>query len=288
VELYQLRTFLTVAREGNLTRAADKLFLSIPAVSAQIKSLEDELGLRLFDRTARGMSVTRVGQLLVTEAEATVTAAGRVLKAASDARDELTGEVCIGTLSDSVPIRLGEVLVALSCRHPKVRLTVRRDVSGRILQRVRSGELDGGFALTEEISGSLAIDRLAQIDLVLALPTRYAQRAEGLSLEDLAELPWIVSVPECALHAAVLDLFRPLGRQPRVAAVADSDGSLRSLIVSGAGVGVLRRSEVESEEIVAWPHWSGSTWLCWVSQSGERGAAVSTVRDIVLQTWKSS
>lgn len=58
MEIYQLRTFVTIAKEGSITRASELLFLSQPAVSAHIKAMEDELGLVLFERTPRGMSLT--------------------------------------------------------------------------------------------------------------------------------------------------------------------------------------------------------------------------------------
>ena len=69
MEIYQLKTFVAVAAEGNLTRAADRVFTSPPAVSAQLKALEDELGVRLFDRNSRGMSLTSAGEQLLHEAQ---------------------------------------------------------------------------------------------------------------------------------------------------------------------------------------------------------------------------
>ncbi|HWF62794.1 MAG TPA: LysR family transcriptional regulator [Nitrospira sp.] len=73
MEIYQLRTFVTVARERSITRASELLFLSQPAVSAHIKTLEDELGLVLFDRTPRGMSLTGHGTKLLEKAEQMLT-----------------------------------------------------------------------------------------------------------------------------------------------------------------------------------------------------------------------
>src|SRR5215510_1968752 len=76
MELYQLRSFAAVAELGHLTRAADKLHISQPALSAQIKALEDELGVALFDRTSSGMTLTAGGQRLLTEAGKVLAAAG--------------------------------------------------------------------------------------------------------------------------------------------------------------------------------------------------------------------
>ena len=82
MELYQLRTFAAVAQAGHLTRAAEKLFISQPAVSAHIKALEEELGVVLFTRGARGMSLTGQGQALLAHAEAVLAQAGELERAA--------------------------------------------------------------------------------------------------------------------------------------------------------------------------------------------------------------
>ena len=82
MELYQLTTFVAIAREGSLTRAAERVFTSAPAVSAQLKALEDELGVKLFERTSRGMALTEAGQRLLEEAERTLASALRMRSAA--------------------------------------------------------------------------------------------------------------------------------------------------------------------------------------------------------------
>ena len=82
MELYQLRTFVAVAEEGHLTRAAEKLFISQPAVSAHVKALEEELGVALFLRSARGMQLTREGAALKAQAEAALKSVGELLSQA--------------------------------------------------------------------------------------------------------------------------------------------------------------------------------------------------------------
>lgn len=164
-----------------------------------------------------------------------------------------------------------------------------RDASGQVLNRVRGGDLDGGYALIDAAPEDLAADRLAPIGLAVALPMRFAAQAASLSRAEVVGLPWIVSVPACA---ATLDLFRDGGRAPEARHVADSDGVLRSMIVSGLGAGILRCSEAEAGErageMAIWPHWRGSAWLCWVQAAANASPAVAAMREVVGESWREA
>lgn len=292
MELYQLRAFIAVARHGSLTKAAERLYLSVPAVSAQIKALEDELSLQLFERTSKGMFATEVGRKLLDEAEQTLNAAGRMKSVAAEAKGQLSGCLRVGVLSDSVPLRVGDALLTLSLRHPNIGAALHQDVSGKIMERVRTGALDCGFALGDVPPVDLTADRLTEIGLAVALPAHIAARAAALDLEDIAQMPWIVSVPDCALHSAALNLFRATGHAPRAQHVADSDGGLRSMVSSGLGVGILRLSEAEAGaragELAIWPHWRGTTWLHWVQVKSNTDPAISALREVVRESWRDS
>jgi len=112
MELYQLRTFAAVAEEGHLTRAAERLHVSQPAVSGQIKALEQELGLRLFDRSASGMLLTVAGRELLGHAQRVLTAAEELKQSARRLTGEIAGVLRLGTVSNPAAIRLGDLLSA--------------------------------------------------------------------------------------------------------------------------------------------------------------------------------
>lgn len=127
MEIYQLRAFLTVARHGHLTRASEQMHISQSAVSKQIKALEDELGVVLFDRTSTGTSLTRSGQLLLAQAEKTLDSALELINMAKEIRGEIAGTIRLGTIIDPEFLRLGGVLGKLLDLYPKidVKLTAR-------------------------------------------------------------------------------------------------------------------------------------------------------------------
>src|SRR5262245_24673733 len=118
MELYQLRTFIAVAEEGHLTRAAEKLFTSQPAVSTHIRALEDELGVQLFERSSKGMSLTPNGTALMEHARRIVDAARNFKTQAESLKEEVSGELVFGLNNGPEILRLLPLLRLLTDRHP--------------------------------------------------------------------------------------------------------------------------------------------------------------------------
>lgn len=290
MELYQLKTFVAIAREGNLTRAAERVFTSAPAVSAQLKALEDELGVKLFDRTPRGMVLTDAGRRMLDEAERTLDSASRMRTAAEQLRGAAKGMVRFGTVADPVALRLGQVLVTLAERHPQVALQLRQGLSCQTLDAVQKGELDCAYMLSdrEEIPG-LELRRLGAIDIVVALPTALAPVPSAMSLNDVLNLPWIGTPPNCVYRDHLDRLFASAGREQQPGSSADGEAALRSMVSSGLGAGLVRQDlAVVAEqrgELAIWPGWKSHTWLCWVAPVGARSATVDAVRAAVLEAW---
>lgn len=294
MEIYQLKTFVAVATEGNLTRAAERVFTSAPAVSAQLKALEEELGVRLFDRTPRGMSLTVSGRRLLTEAQRTLAAAQALQVTAAQIRGQVRGVVRMGTVSDPVALRLGEVFVRLAEEHPQVALQLRQGISMQAVQAVRRGELDCAWVLSEhEQLEGLDLLRLQPCQVVAALPQRLADSGMPDSLTALVGLPWVATPPECGLRVQLERLFTAAGASVPGGVMADTEGALRSMVVSGLGVGLMRRDQAlvaEREgQVRIFPGWEGQTWLCWVSTPEALAIpAVAAVRDTVAALWAAA
>src|ERR1700730_1893012 len=110
MELYQLRTFLIVAEEGSITRAAKRLFTTPPSISAHIKMLEDEWSVILFRRTAKGMEITEKGEILRTKAEATLLAAQDLSNHATELLECLMGSLRIGLTASATFLRIPRIV----------------------------------------------------------------------------------------------------------------------------------------------------------------------------------
>src|SRR5258705_12251179 len=291
MELYQLKTFVAVAQERSLTRAAERVFTSPPAVSAQIKALEDELGVKLFDRTSRGMALTEAGNRLLEEAERTLASASRMRSAAAQLRGAAQGVVRFGTVSDPIALRLGDALVTLAERHPHVTLQLHQGLSAETLVALQRGELDCAYVMTdrEEVEG-LEIQRLGAVDLVVALPAAIAEANPDMSRDELMALPWVGTPTGWVLRRHLEALFASAGREYQEGALADTEGAVRSMVASGLGAGIVRMDQaLQAErhgELKVWKGWRGHTWICWASPpQAKSSAAVAAVRSAVHEAW---
>ena len=145
MELYQLRTFVTVAETGNLTQASERLFTSQPAVSAHVKALEEELGLILFERTSRGMRLTDKGLILRQHAQSVLDSSNDLKIKAKSLQNELSSRLRIGLNSDTQYLRLVDWHTKLMTQHPHLKIELSYASSVELLKQVRNGELDASF-----------------------------------------------------------------------------------------------------------------------------------------------
>src|ERR1041385_4436604 len=145
MELRHLRYFVAVAEELNFRRAAERLRLAQPALSSQIKSLEDELELRLLERTTRSVKLTHAGRVLLEEARAVLSAAAQAEQRARGAGHGLVGMLRVGVIAPAANAWLAGILRAFHQRFPGVQLSLFDLTSPEQLHRLHNGELDAGL-----------------------------------------------------------------------------------------------------------------------------------------------
>ena len=291
MELYQLRTFAAVAGEGHLTRAAERLHLSQPAVSGHIKALEQELDVRLFERAATGMVLTEAGRQLLTHSLKVLSAADGVKRAAQQLQTEVSGLLHVGTVADSGDNRLGAVLSAAVKRHPLLRLELHHSMTGAALERVRDGSLDATFYFGEEPPPPFVALPLRTLIYRVALPTAWAERARSASWDDIAQMPWI-RTPALSTHTRLVSqLFAAQGLEPPEPAVlADDEWVITNLVVSGLGVALVRdeiaRTRAGLGELVIWPGARLPTTLWFVCAAARmQEPPLAALLQLVRETW---
>ncbi|NPT32963.1 LysR family transcriptional regulator [Paraburkholderia xenovorans] len=254
MDLTLLRAFVTVAREGNLTRAAVQLHLTQPAVSLQIKHLQETLGVTLFTRTSHGLSLTRDGQALLPHAERALGAASDVQRAAQSLRHEVRGRLRIGTILDPAFLRLGGFLKQLVETWPRIETALRHGMSGWVLDQVRAGELDVGYYIglpseDEPREGpAFHAVTLTQFQYRVLAPAGWKDRVKGArDWRALAALPWIWTPPASAHNRLLSRCFDEAGVKPIKVAEVDQEPSMLDLVKSGVGLTLARDATAIAE-----------------------------------------
>ncbi|MDX1375002.1 MAG: LysR family transcriptional regulator [Burkholderiales bacterium] len=291
MELYQLRSFVAVADTGNLTRAAERLHHSQPALSAQIKALEDTLGVQLFRRAPSGMALTRAGRALLADAVRTLAAAEELRRAARTLSGHVAGRLRIGTVSDPGFIRLGEFLALALERFPQLELELHHEVSGAALEAVQAGRLDASFyfgALEQQDVAGLALTETAYR---VAAPATWKARVETAGWKEIAELPWILT-PPISTHSRMLEtLFAKHGVSPARIVEADNESVIASLVASGLGVSLLHETlglrAQAAGQVCLWSDARLTTTLWFVTlEKHAADPAIAALRAVLQETWR--
>jgi DNA-binding transcriptional LysR family regulator len=291
MEIYQLRTFLTVAQQGHLTRAADLLHISQSAVSKQIKALEDELGVILFVRAPSGTSLTKSGQLLLAQAEKTLASAMELVNMAREMRGEIAGNINLGTIIDPEFLRLGAVLGQLLNLYPKIDVKLTHGISGSILERIRAGSVDAGFFLGALDDQAIHVTQLCTLTYLVVAPVAWEERIRQAEWRDIALMPWIGTPVHSSQHRLVLDMFAEQGFALSTVVEVDQEASLRSLVTMGMGLCLLREdiareAELKRQLVV----WEGASRPCPLSfvclKTKVDDALVNALHKVVLEEWE--
>lgn len=248
MELYHLRTFVTVAEEQHLTRAAERLFTSQPAISAHIKALEEELGLTLFDRTPKGMQLTPAGRQLFDRAQLTLAAAGDFLQSAKGMQGELLGSVRIGLNTDAEFLRLVELQAGLSTHHPQLGIEFLAGRTGDNIPALRVGRLDAAFVSGDCDESLLESHILREEEMAIAVPHALRDQIDSPDIPSLARLPWVYTSPSCAYYQLMQPLFEAHGCTPVKTMLADQEDAMKAMVAAGVGLGIMRRTDVEAAE----------------------------------------
>jgi len=291
MELYQLRTFAAVAEEGHLTRAADRLHVSQPAVSGQIKALEQEFDVRLFERSASGMVLTVAGRELLAHAQRVLTAAEELKRTARQLTGEVAGVLRVGTVSNPASIRLGDLLAATIERHPKLELELQHEVSGAALESVREGRLDASFYFGDEPGRDVFALKLREPVYCVAGPAAWADRIAKADWADIAAMPWILAPAISTHNRLVTRLFEEHGIEPPQSRIeADTESVIETLVVSGVGVSLLReelaKEHAAAGDICIWDKARLRTTLWFVCAAGrEDDPRLKALIGLLRETW---
>ena len=245
MELRHLRYFLAVAEELHFGRAAEKLGIKQPPLSRQIKDLEEELGVRLFDRTNRRVELTPSGRYLKQSAARIGEQADQIRNTIGRIHEGTAGLVRIGYVGSAMHSILPCLLRTLYETYPKICTELHELDGAAQVQALRSGELDIGFVWTPIQASGLATHILREEPFAVVLPAENRlSKAEAATLRPLAEIPYIGFSRTCApgLTGQILHICNEAGFSPHIVHETSQLNTLLRLVEAGFAYSIVPSS----------------------------------------------
>ncbi|MBS1230077.1 MAG: hypothetical protein H6R17_3354 [Proteobacteria bacterium] len=246
MDFRQFRYFVTTADELHYARAAERLGVSQPALSQQIKALEKQLGVQLFARTNRRIELTEAGAAFLQEARATLEMAEKSVRIAQDTARGEAGTIDIGYVGSVMyEMRFPRLLKAYCQQHPQVRLTLYEQAILAQIDAVFQRQLDIAIVrepLPQQMPEGIEFFTLSSQRLVAVLPVDHRlAKAQSIALSELAGDDFLAFLdPQgVGLGHALLELCHEAGFEPRIAQRVSEIATMISLIAAGFGVSLM-------------------------------------------------
>jgi DNA-binding transcriptional LysR family regulator len=244
MELRQLEYLVAVAEEANFTRAAERIHVAQPAVSAQIQRLERELGQTLVDRSRRAVRLTAAGEAVLPHARAALAAVRAMGVAADEVSQLVRGTVTIGTVT-SHNVDIPQLLADFHAEHANVEITLGTETSDNLIENVRTGRLDVAIASVgpDEVPDGLSIEVVTDeaIKAAVCLADPLAKRKK-IRLADLRDRTLIALPVGAGIRNQFDRACAKAGVSPRIAFEASTPLALADLAGRGLGVAIVPAS----------------------------------------------
>jgi LysR family transcriptional regulator, low CO2-responsive transcriptional regulator len=240
----QVETFLAVARHLSFSRAADKRFRTQPAISSQIRLLEEEVGARLLDRSGGKVSLTASGKLFLKFAEELMESRKAMLSGVAETERVPRGEIVVGANEGTCLHILPEVFAEFKKQYPDVNISITRSDYARILESVIANSVDFGVVSLPVDDARLKVVLIHRDELVIIAPPQHPLAGKkSATVAEAAKFPLIV--PKGGhTRDALEDLFFERKLKPRYIMELDSSELLKRFVAADAGIGFIARSNV--------------------------------------------
>jgi DNA-binding transcriptional LysR family regulator len=246
--LYQLQIFQVVAEEGSISRAAERLYLTQPAVSQHIGALEKDLGTRLFERGPRGVNLTASGEVLGSYARCLLQLADEAHRAVARAGDVKDEQLRIGASPGAGVYLLPEWVHAFHKRHPSLSVTLTTAITPAVLQAILDGNIDIG--IVEGEPGSDAVAALPLWDEAIAIVVGRGHPLWGKTSVDAATLSaqgFVVREEGSLTRAWESHILGEYDITPQIVASFDSPVAIKQAVIAGLGIALLPEFSIRQE-----------------------------------------
>lgn len=240
----QIETFLDVARLSSFSRAAEKRFRTQPAISSQIRALEEEVGAKLLDRSGGKVSITQSGKLFQKYAEEMLASRKAMMTAVAETERVPRGEIIVGANEGTCLHILPEVFAEFKKQYPDVAVNIKRSDYAKILESVIDNSVDFGVISLPVTDNRLTVVLIHRDELVIIAPPHHPlAKMKAATLAEAAKFPLVV--PKLGhTRDALENLFHERRLKPHYAMELDSSELLKRFVAADVGVGFIARSNV--------------------------------------------
>jgi len=240
MDFKQLKAFLTIAETGNVTRAAEVLHLVQPAVTRQLKLLEEDVGTALFERERHGMVLTAAGQSLIGYARRAMLELERARAEIEGASAGIGGLVTLGLLPSSIDALAGPLVSALAEQYPGIQVRISMGYAGTLLKWLESGEVDAALLYGAERSSEIQTKPLIEEPLWVIGPKEAKLRqSRPVALCDLRAIPLVLPSTSHGIRTLVDHACAVSNTDLRISAETNALSVQRSLVLGGHGWTIL-------------------------------------------------
>jgi DNA-binding transcriptional LysR family regulator len=247
MELDQVTAFLEVARQQSFSRAAEKLYRTQPAISAQIRSLELECGQKLFDRLGRKIFLTRSGEVLFEFGQKLMSLHQETLQRVREAHGIAAGKLFVGANEATCLYVLPQVFAEFKRKYPQVGINVYRNFSHRILQKMAENRIDVGIVTLPVTQNNLKVLPFYEDELQVVVPAGHPfAKRRAVKLEEMAAEPLIF--PQGGHTRELLEkVFHKQRHELHISMELSSVESIKKFVGAGLGISLLSRSYAQME-----------------------------------------
>lgn len=243
----QLETFLEVARHASFSRAAEKRFRTQPAISSQIRGIEEEVGAKLFDRSGGKVSLTAAGKAFLKYVEETLDARKAMMVAIAEMERVPRGEIIVGANEGTCLHILPHVFSEFKKQYPEVSVNIKRADYAKVLESIIDNSVDFGVVSLPVNDNRLTVVLIHRDELVLIAPPNHPLgKMKSATIADASKYPLIV--PKAGhTRDAIEQLFHERRLKPNFTMELDSSELLKRFVAAEVGIGFISRSNVEED-----------------------------------------
>ncbi|MGJ3701190.1 LysR family transcriptional regulator [Variovorax sp. AFSI2.2] len=240
MDFKQLRALVTVAETGNVTRASALLNIVQPAVSRQLRMLEEDVGAELFDRKRHGMELTEAGKTLVEYARRVLGELDRARAEIRPTKGAIGGIVCVGLLPSTCDLLSSALITAVAQSYPGIRVRIAMGYAGTLQTWLEAGEIDAALLYDPMPTPTIRVKPLLEEGLwVIGLPSSRLRKNKPMPLSQLAGRPLVLPSAPHGLRTLVDHAATLIGLQLNVVAETNAMSVQKSLVLGGHGLTIL-------------------------------------------------